>query len=130
MIAPLQTPRDENQSPDFTRNFTSFDAVTVHSGAVVFRAQVQGQQGIYLRDRSGFIHVVVNAQTPAPPPAKPGSKFQYVELSSRAFDGHYVVFYALVGGGPDIQEDRDGHGAATPPVSKGLWYVDVSHITS
>ena len=130
MIAPPHTPsRDVNQRPYFTQNFTSFDAVTVHSGAVVFRAQVQGQQGIYLRDRSGSIHVVVNAQTPAPPPANPRSRFQYVELSSRAFDGRYVVFYALVGAGPGSQEDTNGHRAAALPLSKGLWYVDVSHIT-
>jgi hypothetical protein len=113
--------------PGLTQKFTSFDAVVVHSGSVVFRAQVQGRQGIYLRDSSGMIHVVVNALTPAPPPAKPGLTFQYVELSPRAFDGRTIVFYGLVGaGGPAIKIKE---GRPLVPMKKGLWYVNVSNIT-
>ncbi len=110
--------------PGLTQRFTSFDAVVVHSGSVVFRAQVQGKQGIYLRDRSGMIHVIVDALTPAPPPVERGATFQYVELSPRAFDGRAIVFYGLVGAGGLVEEGR--------PLAQskmGLWYVDVSNIT-
>ena len=40
------------------RCFTGFDAVSVYSSAVVFRAVVAGQPGIYLSDRDGAIHTI------------------------------------------------------------------------
>jgi len=132
-----------------SRSFTSFDAVSVHSGVVVFRAEVEGKQGVYMQDRSGSLHVIADAHTAAPPPfAKPGWTFQYVELSQRAFDGRGVVFYALVGADEDARNDdtasamrpknstgssaafsRPGSGSgATSTSNRGLWYADISRI--
>jgi hypothetical protein len=116
-----------------SRPFTSFDAVSVHSEAVVFRAQVHGKQGVYLQDSSGSLHVIADAHTVAPPPAKPGSTFQYVELSERAFDGHGVVFYGVVGTDDDAEAYRRNatrNADSAAQGTRGLWYVNVSHIVT